>query len=103
MAGETLGIDGGRGDDHFQVGPLGQQLLEVAEEKINVQAAFVRFIDDDGVVLTQQRIGLGFSQQDTVGHQLDPGTLAQGVVEAHLEADMLARCRTQLLGDALGS
>ena len=34
---EALGIDGGRGDDELEVGPLRQQLLQVAEQEVDVQ------------------------------------------------------------------
>lgn len=55
MAGEALGVDGGRGDDDFQVGTARQQLLEIAQQEVDVQAAFVRLVDDDGVVAAQER------------------------------------------------
>ena len=62
MARKTLGIDGRRGNDDFQIWSFRQQLLEVAKQKVDIQTAFMRFIDDDGVVLAQQRIGLGLGQ-----------------------------------------
>ena len=103
MPGEPVCIDGGRRDDDLQVRPARQQLLQVTKQEIDVQAALVRLVDDDRVVLAQQRIGLGFGQQDAVGHQLDPGAAGQGVGESHLEADMLAGRRAEFESDALGS
>jgi hypothetical protein len=100
MLAETLGIERGRGHDHFQVAPLGQQLLEVAEQEVDVEAALVGLVDHDRVVLAQQRIGLGFGQQDAVGHQLDVGGRRDLVGEADLEADMAAEFRLQFLRDA---
>ena len=73
MRGKARRIDGGRCDHQLEViaaRPL-KQAFEIAEQKINIEAAFVRLIDDHRVVLTQQRIGLGLGQQDAVGHQLD--------------------------------
>lgn len=102
VLGKALRVDGGRGDDDLQVGPARQQLLEVAEQEINVEAALVRLVDDDRVVAAQQRIVLRLGQQDTVGHQLDRGAGRQRVVETHLVADVLAQRRADLLGDALG-
>ena len=102
MAREAFRIDGGRGDDDFQIGPARQQLFQVTEQEIDVQAAFVRFIDDDGVVIFQQRVGLRLGQQNTVRHQLDGGATAQGVGKAHLEAHRFAQRRTEFLRDALG-
>jgi hypothetical protein len=60
----------------------------------------VGFVDQYRVVLSQQRIGLGFGEQDAVGHQLDVGGRRDFVGEADLEADMAAEFRVQLLRDA---
>jgi hypothetical protein len=53
MLRKALGVDGRRGDDDLQVGPARQQLLEIAEQKVDVQAALVRLVDDDRVVGVQ--------------------------------------------------
>ena len=39
----------------FRSGRLGSKQLQMAEKKIDVQAALVRFVDDNGVVLVQTR------------------------------------------------
>ncbi len=62
----------------------------------------MRFIDNDGVVLHQQAILLDLSQQNTVGHQLDHGVVADVIAKADLIADTAARLRLQLLGDTVG-
>ena len=102
MPRETLGVDGGRGDDHLQVGTCAAQLLEVAQQEIDVEAALVRLVDDDAVVLAQLAVALRLGEQDAVGHQLDRGALAHLLVEAHLVADAVAELGAQLLGDARG-
>jgi hypothetical protein len=43
---EALRVDRGRGDDDLEVGPAGQQPLQVAEDEVDVQAALVRLVDD---------------------------------------------------------
>src|SRR5437763_25976 len=53
---ESLGVNGCGGDDELQFGSLYEESLEIAEQKINVQTALMRFINDDGVVFRQQRI-----------------------------------------------
>ena len=50
MLGEALRVDRGRGDDDLEVGAGGQQPLEVAEDEVDVQAALVGLVDDQGVV-----------------------------------------------------
>ena len=62
----------------------------------------MRFIDDDGVVLHQQPILLDFRQQNTVGHQLDHGVVANVVAKTDLIADAAARLALQLFGNTVG-
>ena len=102
VLGKTIRVDGGRGDDQLQIGPLRQDLLQIPEQEVDVQAALVRLVDDERVVGAQQRVGLRFGQQDAVGHQLHAGAGRQPVVEAHLVAHHLAQRRLQLVGNALG-
>ncbi|MNV33758.1 hypothetical protein D3C71_1251380 [compost metagenome] len=97
MLGKARGINGGRGDDQLQVGALVQQLLEVAKQEVDVEAALVRFVDDDGVVLRQPAVAADFSQQDAVGHELDAGVVTDPVGEAHLVTDHRAQLGFQLL------
>jgi hypothetical protein len=94
---EALGIQRRRGNDDFQVAPLRQQLLEVAKQEVDVEAALVRLVDQYRVVLAQQRIGLGLRQQDAVGHQLDVGGRRDLVGEADLEADVAAEFGLEFL------
>ena len=56
MTGKPLRIDGRGGDDHFQIRTFRQQLAQIAEDKIDIQTAFVSFIDDNGVILQQQLV-----------------------------------------------
>ena len=102
VVGEALGVDRRRGDDDLQVGPARQDLAQVAEQEVDVQAALVRLVDDDRVVGAQQRVALGLGEQDAVGHQLDAGAGREPVLEADLVADDLAERRLQLLGDPPG-
>jgi hypothetical protein len=102
VVGEALGVDRRRGDDDLQVGPARQDLAQVAEQEVDVEAALVRLVDDDRVVGAQQRVALGLGEQDAVGHQLDAGAGGEPVLEAHLVADDLAERRLQLLGDPPG-
>ncbi len=70
---KAIGVDRGRGDDHLQIGPARQDLAQVAEQEVDVQAALVRLVDDQRVVGAQQRVALRLGEQDAVGHQLDAG------------------------------
>ena len=99
---KPLCINRCRRDDDLQVWPARQQLAQVAQQEINVQAAFVRLVNDDRIVGVQQWVGLRFSQQDTVSHQLDGGIAAQAILKTHLEADHLTKWGFQLFCNPLG-
>src|SRR6266581_3374775 len=100
MPAEALGIERRRGDDQLQVGTARQQLLQVAEQKIDVEAALVGLVENDSVIAAKERIALGFGEQDAIGHQFDVGVARDAVGEADLVADVLAGFALELLGDA---
>jgi len=102
VLGKPLQIDGRRSDDDFQVGATRQQDLQVTEQKVDVQAAFVGLVDDDRVIAFEIAIVLGFSQQDTVSHQFDQGIGIALILEPHLIADQRAQRCTQLFGHPAG-
>ena len=103
--GEVLGelprVDGRRRDDDLEVRPPRQQLLEVAEDEVDVEAALMRLVDDDRVVAAQFAVPLHLRQQDAVGHHLDERVAAGLVGEAHLIADDSPELDPELLGEPL--
>src|SRR5258706_5455164 len=99
---EALGIDGRRGDDELEIRAPREELLHIAEQEVDVEAAFVRLVDDQRVVLAQLAIPLSLGEQNAVGHDLDIRTRADFVRETDLVADGTARLGLQLLGDAGG-
>lgn len=98
---ESGGINRGGGDDHAQIWAFRQELFQVAEEEVNVKTAFVRLVDNDGVVTTKLLVMGEFIQQDAVGHELDPRGLAGLIREANLIADEIAEFLVAFLRDAL--
>ncbi|CRH67735.1 Uncharacterised protein [Chlamydia trachomatis] len=68
---ETLRVDRRRGDDDFQIWARRKQASQIAQDEVNVQAAFVGLVNNQCVVATKQWIGLDFCQQNAVGHQFD--------------------------------
>ena len=89
-AGKCLRINRRGRDNELEIVPFGEQRFQITEQKINVQAAFVRFVNDDAVVFREQRIALRFGEQDAVGHQFDVSFRAAAVVEANGAADFAA-------------
>ncbi len=102
MARETLRVDGRGGDNDLQIRALRQDALEVAEDEINVQASFVRLVNDEGGVAAQQLVVLNFGEQNAVGHELDSALFADFGGESHLVADGFADFLAEFFGDAFG-
>ena len=103
MFGKTLQIDGGRGDDDFEVRAPWQEDLQIAEQKVDVKTALVGFVDDDRVVALEVTVVLGFGQQYAVGHQLDQGVGITLILKPHLIADQRPQRRTQFFSDPAGN
>src|SRR5882757_2413801 len=53
MLREPLRVDRGRSNDHLEVRPARQQPFQVAENEVDVEAALVRLVDDQRVVLAE--------------------------------------------------
>ena len=103
MRAEPLGVDRGGGDDDLEVGALRLELPQVPQQEVDVEAAFVRLVDDDGVVgACSRRSFCDLGQQDAVGHQLDQTVGAGVIMKADLVADPVAERRVQLGGNAPG-
>src|SRR6202012_3077836 len=100
MRRKALRLDGGRRDDHFQVGALRQQLAQITEQEVDVQTALVGLVEDQGVVAQQAAVALDLGEQNAVGHQFDQGAIADLVGEPDGEADGVAERAVQLVGDA---
>ena len=100
---EAVHINGCAGDDELQAPTFGEQFVQVAEQEVDVQAALMGLVHDDGVVSGELAVTTDLSEQQTVGHHLDGGRFRHPVGEAHRKADLLAEFDLELLGDALGS
>ena len=101
VRGESLWLDGRRGDDHLEVGPPRQQLAQITEQEVDVEAALVGLVEDQRVVAQQAAIALDLGEQDSVGHQLDQCAVADLVGEPDGIADDVAERRAEFVGDAL--
>ena len=98
---QSLRVDGGRGDDQLEIRPLGQHPLEIAQQKVDVEAALVRLIDNDRLVPIEKTVAPRLRQQNAVGHQFDLRGVRHRVIESGLKADEFARTLPDLLGDTL--
>ncbi|CSB38826.1 Uncharacterised protein [Vibrio cholerae] len=101
MLREALRVDGRRGDDDFEIGTTRQKLLEIAQDKVDVEAALVRFIDNDGVVLVKETIVLDLRQQDTVSHQFDLSLIRDLIGKANFIAHKATELGFHLFGNAV--
>ena len=62
--GKATRIQRSGADDQPQILPPVQQKLQVAQQKVDVEAAFMGFIQNQGMILAQVRIMLRFRQQN---------------------------------------
>ena len=97
---ELPDVDGRRGDDELEAGPPLEKQAQVPQQEIDVEAAFVGLVEDDGVVLEKVRIAADLAQQHAVGDQLDQGLGLGPVPEADLAAHLAAPGDPELLGQA---
>ena len=95
-------VDGGGGDDELQIPAAGEQRRQVAEQEVDVEAALMCLVDDDGVVPAQLRVALDLREQDAVGDHAQSGLRGAFVGEPHLIADLVAEPDPHLRGDAFG-
>ena len=99
MPRKSVGFDRRRRDDELEVGATGEQSVQVAEDEIDVEASFMRLVDDQRVVGAQHRIGGDLAQQDAVGHHLHESVGAGAVREPHRVPHGIADLGVRLVGD----
>ena len=103
MLGEAIRIDSGGGDDQFQIRAFRQQLFQVTQQKIDIEAAFVGLINNDHFVSVQKTVILGFSQQDTIGHQLNERVISDLIGKTYLITYLFAQRYFQLFCHTVGN
>ena len=96
---EALGIDRRRRDDDLEIRPLVLDAPQVTDDEVDVEAALVRLVDDQRVVVAQAPVGADLVEQDAVRHDLDERRRARLIREAHLETDGLADAHVELRGE----
>ena len=101
MPGKLFCIDRRGGDQQLEIRASGQQGFQVTQQEVDIQAAFVRLIDNDGVVGIQVAVMRRFRQQNTIGHELDIATRAAAFPEPHLVTDDAAQLAMQFFGNPL--
>ena len=51
MVRKFVEVDGRRGDNDFEIRAFGQNLFQIAQQKIDIKTTFVSLINNDSVVL----------------------------------------------------
>ena len=97
--GESAGIDGGGAHDNRQVAAPAHETLEMTEQHVDVEAALVRLVDDDGAVFTKSRVRLDFGEQNAVGHELETAAPRNPTIETHLVAHQFPDSGSGFRGD----
>ncbi len=101
MGGKFFSINCCRGNDDPEVFSLYQQLCCITKEKVDIQAAFVCFIDNECIVCMQTMIRPCFSQQHTVCHKFYFCISCGFILKTDFVADKITIFCTEFLGDSL--
>ena len=105
VLGELRGLEARRGDDQTQLRATREKAMQVAQEKVDVEAALMRLIQNDGVVSLKARVGLNLGQEHAVGHEFDGNARPRLVCKPNLVAHLgigLAEHRAEFLRDPTG-
>ena len=97
MVGKAFGINRGRSNDDAQIGAALKQALQITEQKIDIQAAFVCLVDNQCVVAVELAIVMNLGQQNAVGHKLDHAVVGYAFIKPNLKTNLLAKLSLHLL------
>ena len=100
--GESPCVQRSGADHQLQVRPPVQQELEISKQKVDVQAAFVSLVQDQGMVLAQVRIMLSFRQQDAVRHEFQTRIRSRLFFKPHLVPHQAAQFAAQFFRHTAG-
>mmetsp|Transcript_15053 Transcript_15053/g.32129 ORF Transcript_15053/g.32129 Transcript_15053/m.32129 type:complete len:663 (-) Transcript_15053:611-2599(-) len=100
VAAELLGVERRAHDNHLELRPQREQLLDEAEEQVGGECALVRLVEHDGGVAPERRVVHRLAQQHPVGQVLEYRLGPARVVEADGVANLLAQRDAKLLRDA---
>jgi len=100
---KSLCVDGGRRNDHFEIGPPRQELLDVTEQEVDVETALVGLVDDQRVVARERAVVLNLGEQDSVGHHLDQRAVAHPIGETNRVANQPAELGAEFVGHPFGN
>ena len=101
--GKPAGIQRRGTDDQPQVSPPVQQKPQIAEQKVNVEAAFMRLIQNQGMILAQIRIMLRFRQKNPIRHELQARIRPGFFLKAHLVTHQTSQVAVQFLRHSAGN
>jgi hypothetical protein len=96
-------VNGSTADNNSQILPFPPNLLEHPQQNLGIAIQFVRFINHNDRITTQERIGeRGFSKEYPIGDVLDGCFGARFVIESYGVPDGFAEWGSYFVCDALG-
>ncbi|CRM08189.1 hypothetical protein [Pseudomonas sp. 24 E 13] len=105
QAGEALAFEGGGHQQDFQRLLITKQLAAIeaqGQRQVGVEAALVKFVEDQQAHAVQRRVVLQATGEDAFGDHFDTRVGADFAVEADAVANGLTDLFTQLAGQPLG-
>ena len=94
----------GRGHDHdLEIrSPLALHVEAAGEADVTEEMAFVELVEDDGGDIGEVGLLDEFADENTLGHETNPGAGRDLVLKAHLIPDLVAETAIAFLRDAVG-
>ena len=95
-SGKGSRVKRGRRDGDLQFGPSAADELQESQQEVDVEASFVGFVDDEGVVALEQFVRTALGEQDPVGHEFEERGGGGVLLKAHLAPHPFAEGDLQL-------
>ena len=77
-------------------------VFEETETEVDVEAAFVGFVDHNDRVLSEERVKLDFAEQNAVRHKGDVGAGGGDILKTNVVTNLITNFRFHHTGDAAG-
>ena len=99
--GDRRGVERRRHDDEREVGPRPEpEAAEHRQRDVAREVALVELVEDDGAHAREERVGEEAPREHALGHEPQARPRPRDLLEADLEADLVAEPPAALLGDA---
>ena len=101
-AGELVRVNGGGGDDDFEIRTAIAELAQVTEQVVDIERTLVGLVDDDGVVLIQRRVAANLGEEHAVRRHFHECVGRGAIAKANPATDLLSPDHAQFISEPAG-